>query len=63
MNIEDDESIPDEKAIKVQIPGELYVKLHSVKLLTGETLKDQIATALETHFEDQDTLPEAEPDA
>lgn len=63
MNIKDQdgEDVPDEKTIKTTIPGDLYLKLHSVKLLTGKQIKEQVTDALEAHFENDDTLPEASP--
>lgn len=60
VNIQDRDTgnTPTEKTIKTTIPRDLYHKLHSRKLLTGETLSEQVSDALMAWFEDDDTLPE-----
>lgn len=56
MNIEDNDNVDlDEKTkVKVSIPKRLRLKMESVKVLTGQTVSDQVKEALEEHFDEGD---------
>lgn len=49
--IEPDESDEETKTVKVKLPADLYLKLHSLKVLEGGTISERVEKALETHFE------------
>lgn len=60
MYIEPDDSEQESKTLKVQLPAELYLKLHSLKVVEGGTISERVETALEKHFEGTpfESLPE-----
>jgi len=63
MRIRDEETdLSEPKTMKVSLPARLHLKLHSVKILTGETISDMVEEAVESYF-DEDLHPEAVPDA
>ncbi|MCA1812422.1 MAG: hypothetical protein LC624_00535 [Halobacteriales archaeon] len=39
-----------EKDLKVRLPAAQHVKLHSVKVLTGQSLSETVRLALDAHF-------------
>lgn len=47
---EDEDTIDGEKQLKVKIPVRMHVRLHTLKILTGETISDTVAEALEAYF-------------
>lgn len=51
-----------QKELKVKIPRDLQIKLHSVKILHGKLICDVVAEALVDYFAAQDE-PAARPDA
>ncbi len=50
-----EEQLARQKEIKVQIPMELYLKLHQNKIINGELLKDTVQEALDLYLEEFST--------
>lgn len=55
-------SMTDDKEIKVRIPLDYHIKLHTVKVVSGVPISDTVKDALEAYFaelkeEDQKTAP------
>jgi DNA-binding protein Fis len=46
--------VPDRKEIKVKIFEEQHVKLHTLKILQGQTIGDSVEDALDAYFEQLD---------
>lgn len=61
MNVDDDD-LAEDKQLKVKLPLRLHLRLHSVKVLTGQNISDQVAEALAKYLDDVDGLPELDPD-
>lgn len=61
MNVDDDD-LAEDKQLKVKLPLRLHLRLHSVKVLTGQNISDQVAEALASYLDDMDGLPELDPD-
>lgn len=51
MYIEPDDEEEESKTVKVQLPADLYLKLHSLKVLEGGTISERVQAALEEHFQ------------
>lgn len=51
MYIEPDDRDEEKKTVKVQLSADLYLKLHSLKVLEGGTISGRVQEALEDHFE------------
>lgn len=47
-----EEQLARQKEIKVQIPMELYLKLHQNKIINGELLKDTVQEALDLYLDE-----------
>lgn len=66
MRIRDQEKdLSEPKTLKVSLPARLHLKLHSLKILTGETISDTVQEAVESYFEDDletDAMSEAMPE-
>jgi len=59
VRIQNDEADMEEsKTMKVQIPTRLHIKLHSLKILSGQTISDTVEEAVESYFEANDRVPE-----
>jgi len=43
-------SLADDKEIKVRIPLDYHVKLHTVKVVSGVPISDTVKAALEDYF-------------
>jgi len=41
-----------DKEIKVRIPLDYHIKLHTVKVVSGTAISDTVKAALESYFED-----------
>ena len=58
-------SLADDKEIKVRIPLDYHIKLHTVKVVSGVPISDTVKDALEAYFaelQEQDKKPvHAEP--
>lgn len=46
-----DEKMDEDRQVKVTVPAETLIKLHSVKILTGKNLSEQVNEALQGYFE------------
>lgn len=58
---DDDEDLERDKEVKVKIPVNYHIKLHSMKVLTGKQISEAVTEALGEYFE---RLQEADdPDA
>ena len=42
----------EEKEIKVKIPLDYHIKLHTVKVVSGVAISDTVKQALESYFDD-----------
>ena len=45
-------SMADDKEIKVRIPLDYHIKLHTVKVVSGIPISDTVKVALESYFEE-----------
>lgn len=45
------EKLDEDRQVKVTVPAETLIKLHSVKILTGKNLSDQVNEALQGYFD------------
>lgn len=50
--MDDDVRLDEDKELKVKLPLSQHLKLHSLKVLTGETISDMVADALVHHLAD-----------
>ncbi len=41
----------EDKEIKVKIPVDYHIKLHTIKVLRGQTISNSVETALKRYFE------------
>lgn len=46
-----DDKLDDDRQLKVTIPTEVLIQLHSVKILTGKNMSLQVREALDDYFE------------
>lgn len=44
------EQLAEEKEIKVRIPMQQHIQLHTLKVLQGQTISDTVKVALEAYF-------------
>jgi predicted DNA-binding protein len=58
----DDDQLAEDKQLKVKLPLRMHLRLHSVKVLTGQNISEQVAEALAEYLDDMDGLPDLEPD-
>lgn len=63
MYIEPEDNEEETKTVKVQMPADLYLKLHSLKVLEGGTISERVEAALEKHFEGTPFADQELPDA
>lgn len=55
MTIREQETdMESERQLKVTVPPEMMIRLHSIKVLTGKNLTDQVREALEEYFAEMD---------
>ena len=45
-------SMSEDKEIKVRIPLDYHIKLHTVKVVSGKPISDTVKMALESYFEE-----------
>lgn len=45
-------ALTDDKEIKVRIPLDYHIKLHTVKVVSGVPISDTVKVALESYFEE-----------
>lgn len=45
-------SMADDKEIKVRIPLDYHIKLHTVKVVSGVAISETVKAALEDYFEE-----------
>lgn len=53
MYIEPKKDESEVREMKVRIPSDYYMKLHSLKLLTGKQISDAVTEALEMYFTEE----------
>lgn len=53
MYIEPKKSDSEIREMKVRIPSDYYMKLHSLKLLTGKQISEAVTEALEMYFTEE----------
>lgn len=44
--------LTEDKEIKVRIPLDYHIKLHTVKVVSGTAISDTVKVALESYFEE-----------
>jgi hypothetical protein len=52
-----DDRLDREKEVKVKIPLGIHLKLHSMKVITGQHISDTVTEALESYFEQEEDVP------
>jgi DNA-binding protein Fis len=52
--------LQDEKEIKVKIPLEFHIKLHTLKVLKGQSISDTVEFALTRYFKQLSAVPEGQ---
>ena len=50
---EKDEDEQEIREMKVRIPSDFYMKLHSLKLLTGKQISEAVTEALDMYFTEE----------
>jgi uncharacterized Fe-S cluster-containing radical SAM superfamily protein len=50
---EKDEDEEEIREMKVRIPSDFYMKLHSLKLLTGKQISEAVTEALDMYFTEE----------
>lgn len=58
MLIEERKPVERVKEVKVKIPINYHIKLHSMKVLTGKAISDTVTEALEAYFGHMKTGPD-----
>lgn len=53
MYIEKKKQDTEIREMKVRIPSDFYMKLHSLKLLTGTQISEAVTDALQLYFEQE----------
>lgn len=56
MQLETDEDMTERKTVKLKIPKRQHLRLHCLKILTGETMSDIATEALDNYFEEEENL-------
>lgn len=56
----DDEKMDETSTVKLQLPRRQHLRLHCLKIITGETMSDIASEALDRYFEEQDVAVEAD---
>lgn len=56
MNLEthDDADLDEVKTVKLKLPKHQHLRLHCLKIITGETMSDIATEALNRYFDDED---------
>lgn len=54
----DDELLRREKQLKVKVPLRQHLRLHSLKVLTGQNISETVEEALTEYLGDADEVPE-----
>lgn len=49
--VDDDEKKQEPRQLKVTVPTEVLIRLHSLKILTGRNISDQVEEALYDYFD------------
>lgn len=49
-----EEKLEEDRQVKVTVPTETLIKLHSLKILTGKNISDQVHEALVDYFDEVD---------
>lgn len=49
-----DDALEETKEMKVKVPAEMQVRLHSLKVLTGTDISTAVTEAVEQYFERMD---------
>lgn len=57
MLINERKQLESVKEVKVKIPLNYHIKLHSMKVLTGKAISDTVTEALEAYFGQLKTAP------
>ncbi len=52
-------NMDEDSTVKLQIPKHQHLRLHCMKILTGETMSDIATEALDRYFEEEDVEKEA----
>jgi hypothetical protein len=60
MDVDEDE-LAEDKQLKVKLPLRMHLRLHSIKVLRGENISDQVTEALADYLDGLDGLPDLEP--
>lgn len=58
MLINERKTIDRVKEVKVKIPINYHIKLHSMKVLTGKAISDTVTEALQAYFGQMNKVPD-----
>lgn len=58
LNTDDNETMDESSTVKLQIPRSQHLRLHCLKIITGETMSDIATEAFEQYFEDEEITEE-----
>lgn len=54
----DAEDLEERKTLKVKVPQAFQLRLHALKVLTGQTISEMVEEALDAYFAQADELPD-----
>lgn len=49
-----DEDLDETKTVKLSLPKHQHLRLHCLKIISGETMSDMATDALDRYFEEED---------
>lgn len=50
----DPESVPNKKVLKVKVPTQMHMSLHTLKILSDQNISETVEEALRRYFDDLD---------
>lgn len=53
VNFDEDVDLDESKTLKVTLPAAMHLKLHSLKVLTGQNISETVEEAVQTHLDDE----------
>ncbi len=54
----DADDLEERKTLKVKVPQAFQLRLHALKVLTGQTISEMVEEALDEYFAQADELPD-----
>lgn len=53
LNTDDEADLDESSTVKLQLPQHQHLRLHCLKIITGETMSDIASEALDRYFEEE----------